>query len=615
MSGFVGFDAERVGWLWDAMRRASDELLRSESTDPAAQPAMTRLRRARSTLGVWIPKLDQLVAEQAGATTASVVDLGAWAPLAWLVAHSPANATADQLERAAMARDEARAIADALELAEFLGNLDVWDLSSPDVDLARLTDQFLDLTAHPTAVRAFLSSFDGWERLMAAVATQRASAEDDVAHDRDDVGAADQLQRCDEFIAALGAVIVAGSVGANRPGHRSVFARIDPYAAALLLPHLELSGQALADAATQIVRRWHDLPTDDIGWIDWYHDGDNTIDLVFRQLARDPDASTWFLDAAVDRPETVVMGARHPSTMEQVLWLGTRHDESHATRVGAIVVPIIDWLRNGPRSAALVAPGSTMVSRSAIADIVAEWVLYFGPRADDWGWTFRKGDDALRWIVDDDAAMGRFLDGLLADQDELDSLRFADSEGRVADDLIREQTMMFTQVESVIEDARVDDAAADAAKVNLGVMIVEQVASMVIMPQASGLGATVRDAVVSATVSGARKTLERVHVLPPTPEDVRKIASRDRNERTVDRAVIATVTVVTQLIELGELPANVLEELQMEDLAGDPACSKAARLNDWVDDLEPRLGTANYNLVVAVRNGFLNQSDVVDMCR
>jgi len=87
-----------------------------------------------------------------------------------------------------------------------------------------------------------------------------------------------------------------------------------------------------------------------------------------------------------------------------------------------------------------------------------------------------------------------------------------------------------------------------------------------------------------------------------------------------ERAVTATVTVVGQLIDLGELDPTVLDELQIDDVSLDDDAEGCAaqeiseRLYDWVDGLGPRLSPEPHNLVVAVRNGFLNQRDIVDLC-
>jgi len=623
MTGFIGFDAERIAWLRDAMRRAHDELVRAESPDPAALPAATRLRRARSTLGdVWIPMLDRLIAEQLDAESASVMSLeNGWGPLAafpfWVGQRRDSKMTADQVERAASARDEARAVADAVELARILATSDVWELMTSDVDLDRLTERLLDIAAHAPAAATFISGFEGWQQLMSAVATEHASTEDRTTLDRDDDDAVGRLRRCDALIAALAAVIGGGSLDRDRPAHPDVFSEIDPYAAALLLPHLALSGQKLADAATQIVRRWHALPSGDVGWIDYFNNGENTIDLVFGELSSDREGAARFLDSAVDRPETIVMGARHAENMEQVLRLGTRFEGADPARVGAIVIPTIEWARNGWKSVGAVAPGSTMLSQAAFGDVLADWVLYFGPRAELWGWSYRDGDDALRWIIEDDEAMQRFQGGLLEEQRQLDTLEYADSERRVADHLITELTGMFAQLESAIADARYDDAVNDAFWIDLGFSAVKLVANRLIMPTAGGPAAFARDAVVSAAVSLAQRTLERQHIIPASPEHIAETTRRDSNERSVDRAVMATVTVVSQLVELGQIDASVLEELQLDDVSGDDciAVTKADRLNDWVASLEPRLTPGDFNLVIAVRNGFLNQRELVGICR
>lgn len=223
----------------------------------------------------------------------------------------------------------------------------------------------------------------------------------------DDPDLRDQLVALDGRIATHAGQLATHSArhsATTPPAIGPLLDRLDPYAAALVLGHLGLEGAELAAAAADILRRWHGGPPDGDGrlvWTDRAIHGPDTGDLIAEIVARDPSAARDLLVSTADEPAVVLESATSTAALDQLLRVGL---DPHVldTTTAARVVPAFAAATYVDATAARAAIDPRCASaREALAPALAPWLLQFGPRADDWGWSRSAADTTLRAVLAD----------------------------------------------------------------------------------------------------------------------------------------------------------------------------------------------------------------------
>lgn len=570
-AGFVGFDPERVAQLRMRLTLAAAGLGTLWSADPAAAPAMQRVRSAQSRLvDHWIPAVDRVL--DAAAVVTDLISLGDRAVAAGSV------------------------LPDERALLTFAGRM-------------RRADDALGLTAVRTALAGAGPALVTW------LAAERLRWESRVLADPEDEEACRRLTAIDEVLASVGQVLTAGTGGSHRPAVPDMIDDLDPYSAAVLLPHLGLTGTLLGEAAGRIVRRWHDRSPSDPLPPDLTAPGDNTPDHVLRLLLGDPAASTRYLELFVDDPLALVTGAMDPELVPGVITTGLDPSVVGPVRAGGIIVPLIEWQIAHGEPRGVPHDGTVPSVRPLLAGLMADWLPYAGPRSEVWRWDWERGDRALDWLVERDDDLALFIDRLASEQAALAVTDVADTEGRVDARLVHDLAATFAQLERVLGDRRVDDAERDEMWVDLAFQGAEALVGAVL--PAARAGRTVSQQVATGRAfDWLRSHLDRSGALPPSPEQTERDVRTELARRQVERATIAAAGVVGGLVDRGAVPSAVLDDLT-NLLPTDAACdvrASADALHDWVDGLAPHLDPADHNLVVSVVQAFLDEQVVVEAC-
>lgn len=610
---YLGYSAEHVGWLRDAMRRALDELRVQRTSDDAAATAMVSVRQATSMLEGWLPILDELfgctILTEYRPVVLSPDDLRDVAALemksaGWTIVVDPVDPSGRVVSPA-----------QAVALARALGGDDLGALLDTDDELRWLAERLEAVSRHRDAAVAFRAAMSGWAMLGGELARRHLETGTPLREGPPDAVLSNRVRLLDEVASGLALVLRSSPTTGRQAPIPHELDLMEPYAATLVVRHLGLSTALLVDVAESIMLRWRDGPDDGRGvWIEHLHGGDNTADLLFPLLIADPPAATMFLQRTVHRLDMLLFCTQDEEVFADLLRTGT--DPAHVKSVvaGEIIVPLVRWLRENEADLGSGFEGGAPHSHALMGGIVAPWIAYLGPRSADWTWRTGEATDALRWVASDDQAVSALIDSFPAWQAHLATQPMITAGGIVDTTFLREYTQMIELLETAIEDAHVDDAAADRFWFDIA-MSVGKLAVTAFVP-AGRVGSLALEASMSTISPIAVNRLERFGIAPPTADQARTTARTDRGRRSLDRAVIATVAVVGQLIDEGHLPPDALDDLRLDDLGeGCTAAEVDTRLHEFITGLGPTLDPADYNALIAVRSEFLNQANVDALCR
>ncbi len=397
-------------------------------------------------------------------------------------------------------------------------------------------------------------------------------------------------------------------------GYPAVLDRLDPYAAAQLLRHLRLHGEALAAACEQTLRRWHDGPPPSdprVMWTDAALAGDNTGDVLFALLAADQEAATAFVLRCTDRPEVVLLSARSPQALAALLDAALPADLAPAT-AGAIVRPLTQWTFT---VGLLTIPfGSTDIAdpRPVVAAATTAWLPWFGPRAEAFGWSRRDGADAARMMFADDAGSRALAGALGTWTARLSTEEIVDDDGVLDQQLLSDMAATIGLIQRAIHDSAIDNAAMTRGCVELVLDAAQAAASFI--PVVGPVAAHTAGMARSLGRGGIEATLDELDLLPPSVEEATadEDARRDRTSAAV--AVAAVVAMVDRLIELGRLPSDARRVLsgQLHPTEGCRTRAAAEQLRSAIDLLGA--GPSDRHLLIGVVNAFVNSDTEEARC-
>lgn len=565
----VAVDPERLLALQGAIRRAADALAAIRNTDPAAVEALTSLADIRVHLiERWDPAIRR------------VLDTG------------------------------------ALVDGVFAGEVPVIDLDLDldhlidDSELAALLVEWAATPAMPGELRARWDDAE-WARLADALGAERLEVASELALDPDDPVAGQRLEDLDVALLAVASMYGGGVHAGHVRWRPTVLDLVSPMTAALMLPGFELDDIELGEVAARVVARDRDQQPDGTPWPDRLLPGDDAGDLVFTYLVTRPGAAGAFLDIATDRPELVFLSADHDDSVAALLIAGTDPTFVDATTAGARLVPLITWARD--HEGALV-PGDGVVDDppAVLAGAVAPWLLQFGPRAAEWGWDEVEGDASLGWIMADDTALATLADALDRWQLAMAEVPLLHPDGRVDLDRLLDLTATIDQVARAVRDAQLDDAAADRFFAEAGVFVGSLFVSAIVP---GGIAASMAgDAALAVVVPAATAMLARWGLMPSADDDAADTRAGFGSWLS-NAAVSAVVAYTAQAIVDGRLPANALDALDLDDLAGDCRTDEVHdRLWAFVHDTAGRTDPATGNGLIAVLGALMNEQTVDVAC-
>ena len=595
---FVGFDRELLDGLRSAMIRSLDELMTIRSglqhgAEHAAGGAIDRLNWIDATLRhSWLPAVDQLLACSALDERRPVDRYRA----GWHV-------VVDQLERSSGdATGWTLTIADVGALADGLarGQQGLLDTAPQRRTLMRTLHS---ITADPALLAAFRAALGDDERW--AVMFDRLGLARIVAATEQPA----EIASLDATIEALADVYAAGPHEGRVGWYPVITELVEPYTAALLLGRLHLGGTMLALVAHQVLVRWADHPTDGGLWIDQEWPGDNTADLLFAQLADHPEAAVRFLTRCADRPGLLVLTAEHDARVEELLVAGTNPRIASSAEAGRIIVALIDELRRTDWTMVALRDGVTPSAHALMGTIIGPWLLQFGPRADEWGWDARQGDDALRWVISDADAAERLTVGSEVWVAALAGPPLIGSDGRTDVRRLHELGELFVQLELAFRDEQIAEATAARFWTDATFFTIDLVAPWA----AGGLGGPVAgvagDVAAEVVSPRVRAILERTGMIPPGAGETSVVAQARFGDRMSDIAVVAVAATVTDLVAAGRLPATAVDALEgaLAATDGDRACAAddtGHALRTYVEGLAGDLDPLTFESLVLITDVF-----------
>ena len=397
MTGFLGYDNDRLLNLRSAIDRALLELSDLHISDPEANATLQLVRRAHVAIADrCLPSLRALLSCQA--ITAYVparlqsndIAVTRLATLqltqGWAVVTDPLSP-----------RPHSMTIEDAQALGWALSQTHLKSLTK-NAEIKWLETNLAEIAQRPELVAALVANMtdDAWTHLCDQLGDDRITllstltVEGRLSDDN-----RSRLASIDAVFTHLGTIMASGTTTALNTMH--------PYAAAMLVQHLHLSAGDLASLSVDLIRRYRVG-----GWADVQRAGPGTGDLLMHTMLDTPGAPAAFMLLIANDPAVVLDSAHNHALAEQLLLEGTNPANITTQQAGTVVPALARYLLSS-NAAQLGFYGQPVRDNSVLAvDLIAPWLLQFtATHQDDWHFTNGEGARLLATIVDDGEAFAR----------------------------------------------------------------------------------------------------------------------------------------------------------------------------------------------------------------
>jgi len=361
---YLAYDPTLLTALQRRMRMATDELRSLRSDDPETAIALRTVRMAADDLEHhWLVVVGGVLhgTPLHGATPSHDLD-----------ALDSATARAMAVQRGwAVAPDptvdDMMTDADALALADRLGELDLHEVANDPHTVQWLTDRWRRIARSASLSTAFIERCPRWTELADLLAARQ-------PHDF----AADQA-----LTALTGLLHRAPSTWADA---------VQPYTAALLLRTLQVGSKELAALTDRLLQlpRW---PLDEAP-------DANRADVLLGTLLRDPVACTHYLELAMSHPNTLFDHLTDPTLANRVVLKATDPRFVDEATAGRLVPGLIRWFDDQPERD----PGLLLV------DLITPWTVQFSPTHHAWQLDTDTRNRLLGIAMHSDGALQRFID-------------------------------------------------------------------------------------------------------------------------------------------------------------------------------------------------------------
>ena len=397
MTGFLGYDNDRLMNLRSAMDRALLELSDLHISDPEANATLQLVRRAHVAIADrCLPPLRALLSCQASTTYAPARlqrnDI-AVARLATLQLTHGWSVVADPLSP----RPHSMTIEDAQSLGWALSQTHLKSLTK-NAEISWLATSLAEIAQRPELVAAFLANMtdDAWRHLCDQLGDDRITllstltVENRLSDDN-----RSRLANIDAVFAHLGKIMASGSATALNTMH--------PYAAAMLVQHLQLSARDLATLSVDLIRHYRVG-----GWADVQRPGPGTGDLLMRTMLDTPGAPAAFMLLIANDPAVVLDSAHNHALAEQLILEGTNPARITTQQAGTVIPSLARYLLSS-NAAQSGFYGQPVRDKSAFAvDLIAPWLLQFtATHHNDWHFANGEGARLLATIINDGEAFAR----------------------------------------------------------------------------------------------------------------------------------------------------------------------------------------------------------------
>lgn len=429
-----------------------------------------------------------------------------------------------------------------------------------------------------------------------------------------DDGLAGQLQAIDRDIERLADWLGRSPGPLTADGYPAVLDRLDPYAAALVLRHLHLTGTALAAACAQTLRRWHDPPPtfpDPRAWSDTALAGENTGDVLFALLIADQHAAQEFVTRCADRPEVVLLSVGSPRTLAALLEVAIPTDLDPAA-AGAIIRPLARWTFT--EGVLLIPDDDPDIAdpRSIVAAATTPWLPWFGPRAEEFGWTSREGYDTLLSMCNDREGGPALADALGTWTEKIRTEPLIDDDGNLDSAVLDDLAATTVLIQHTISDSAIDRAARERALMEFALDTVQSAVSL--LTPGGRVASRAFSVAETAGREGAERLLVRSGLMPAPADEVRAEQAESIDQSTSAITAAAVVAMVDRLVELDRLPPDSVDIVQahLDDTEGCRSRGTADQLRAAIRQLDA--SPSDRHLLDAVVFAFSNSGSEWDIC-
>lgn len=594
---YMAFDRENLEALRTAMRRADEQLGSQISCDPLALNVTSAVTRVRQALHQkWLPILDGILQcmalEARNPVRIDPTDLQpVWLPLymaeGWRVVTDPMSPLTVS-------------VAQATALGTSLADGDLDELLDTDAELVWLASVLAIIADDPALTVAFRNGFDGdepWAEVFTQIGAAHGASGQNLAFNPGTIEDQQRIALLVQLMGSLGGIYSSGPHSGRTGFYPSAIDLIaEPYTAALIVAHVTLNSRMLAAASADILSRWYEEVPDRFVYPDLAGPGPNTADILFAALAADPAAATAFLLRVSARPELLLRTAHDDDNVERLLVAGTNPAHVSAELAGQILVPLIETIGAWSYgSLGVTVRGEDLAPLMGSA--LTPWLLQFGPRADEFGWTKGQGDSVLAWLLANGAA-ANLAAGIADWHDRLAAEPLIRDNGTVDIVTLNEMLEMFMQLEIAVRDAEISRAAADRILADAVFYLAET-----LLPSAARGSVVVgiaADVAMSVAAPAIRSWMEDQGWVPPNAADAGSAAQAKFGSRVADIAVLSVLGAVGQLIDAGKLPPEVLDRLDLSNPTSCVATETADRLVEFGYSLEADLDPLTFTSVMLI---------------
>ena len=586
MSGYLGYSPDLVESLRNAMTRAEAELASIRCTDVDARAAMQSIARARATLNdTWLPFTNSLFQCRAlDGYTPRTIDPGdlinSWLDLVatgrgWRLATdslpTPAGPTFEK-----MTIEAARTLGEALSGPAGEQTMTVDEISW-------LQGRLAEVAGRPELVAAFLPAFTtvGWANVCNQFGETRQHAITEALLFDGSISVDERAAwvGIDAVLASLGRILDENQHAHPASDRSLLLPDMTPYAAALLVQHLDFDADTLAEVARELIER----ERVDLYSAEETNVGPRAADLLMATMLATPSGAAAYVSTTLDDPGLVLDVAFDPALGNTMLTAGTDPASMTPAQAKEAIPVLVGWILNESTSSLYMAYNPLLAV--AAADLIAPYLLpILRPDADSFGMNTKERRAIANLIVDSDAA----LDHLLAARE-----RIATALGTA----ISDPTATFAARKDAVHDLAgvlgIIDTMVRAADIREAERVVAEyeLAWSLIGAGANGASSYVENPTASAAVGSAgtavRAMTEWFGLEPTSVAEVRATSLNHFDVVTTVAAASVVCATFDALVSAGRIPpGTVLPPLPDLDQAH-VGVAYSHDFSQWLDELDP----------------------------
>ena len=586
MSGYLGYDPDRLTMLREAMTRAEADLASIRCTDVDATSAMQTVRGARSTMNdIWLPFTNSLFQCRAmdgySPTSIDPGDLiNSWLGLTatrrgWRLATDPLPAVAGPALEP-MTIEAARALGEALS-----GPAGREPMTGDEV--AWLQGRLVEVANHPELVAAFLPAFTtvGWANVCNQFGEIRQHAiTEALLYDRsinaDEHG---QWAGIDAVFASLGRILN-DNQRVHPSSDRAVLLKdMTPYAAALLVQQLDFDADTLADVARELIER----ERLSLYYPEETNTGPRAADLLMTTMLATPTAATTYVIKTLDDPALVLAVAFDPALGNTMLATGTDPASMAPEQAEQAIPVLIDWVLNESTSTPYLVYNPFLAI--AAADLIAPYLLpVLRPDAAGFGMSAQQREAIENLLIANNAA----LDHLLAARERIaasvsSAISDPDASFAARKDAVHDLAGVLAIVDTMARAADIRDAERVVAEYELAWSIIgmgaDAASSLIETPAVAGA--------VGSAGAILRAFTESIGLEPTSVAEVRASSLNHFDVATSLAGASVVCAVFDAMTAAGRIAPGTAPPPLPDLDAAHVGATYAHDFNEWLDDLEP----------------------------